>query len=140
MTASYILLVMFALTPWLNLVQSPLVLLVIPLAVIPGLLFSCISICFASIARAMSQFSYFFNLIVNPMFWFGGAFFPYRELPEWAQIAGWFIPLSHVVSLYRGLLEGALEWSHLGDIAWLLVVTAFFYWLAIVSMRRRLVH
>lgn len=139
-TASYILLVMLALTPWLDFVQSPLVLLIIPLAVLPGLLFSCISICFASIARAMSQFSYFFNLVVNPMFWFGGAFFPYSELPEWAQTAGWFIPLSHVVSLYRGLIEGSLQWSHLGDVVWLMVVTAFFYWLAIVSMRRRLVQ
>ncbi|MCZ2111216.1 MAG: ABC transporter permease [Dehalococcoidia bacterium] len=79
--ASYILLVAIVLTPWLHMVESPLALLVIPLALLPGVLFSAIAICFASLARAMSQFSYFFNLIVNPMFWFGGAFFPFDELP-----------------------------------------------------------
>ena len=138
--AVYILLVMLILSPWLDMVQSPLAIFVIPFAVLPGVLFSCISICFASVARAMSQFSYFFNLVINPMFWFGGAFFPFAELPDWAQTLGWFIPLTHIVEPYRGLLTGDLQWSHLGDLAWVAVATAFFYWLAIVSMRRRLVQ
>jgi lipooligosaccharide transport system permease protein len=137
--AAYILVVATALTPWLHMVESPLAILIVPVAVIPGLLFSAISICFASIARAMSQFSYFFNLVVNPMFWFGGAFFPFDELPRWAQVAGWFIPLTHAVNLYRGLINGHLHASMFVDLAFLLVATAFFYWLALVGMRRRLI-
>lgn len=137
--ATWIFLVALALNPWFDLIQSPWAVLALPLAVLPGLLFSSISICFASIARAMSQFSYFFNLIVNPMFWFGGAFFPFDRLPEWAQVLGWFVPLTHVVNLYRGLLEGDLAWSMLGDLAWVAVATAFFYWLALFGMRRRLI-
>ncbi len=138
--ASYILLVAIVLTPWLHMVESPLALLVIPLALIPGVLFSAIAICFASLARAMSQFSYFFNLIVNPMFWFGGAFFPFDELPTWAQVLGWFIPLTHVVNLYRGLLGGHLHASMFVDLAWLLVATAGFFWLALYGMRKRLIE
>jgi lipooligosaccharide transport system permease protein len=138
--ASYILLVAIVLTPWLGMIDSPLALLIVPAAVLPGILFSAISICFASIARAMSQFSYFFNLIVNPMFWFGGAFFPIEELPGWAQTIAWFIPLTHVVSLYRGLVTGDLAWSHLGDLAWVAVAAGSFYLLALVSMRRRLIE
>jgi lipooligosaccharide transport system permease protein len=138
--ASYILLVAIVLTPWLGMIDSPLALFIVPAAVLPGVLFSAISICFASIARAMSQFSYFFNLIVNPMFWFGGAFFPIEELPGWAQTIAWFIPLTHVVSLYRGLVTGDLAWSHLGDLAWVVVAAGFFYLLALVSMRRRLIE
>lgn len=140
MNASYILLVATLLTPWLHMVQSPLALLVIPASVIPGLLFAAISICFASIARAMSQFTYFFNLIINPMFWFGGAFFPFDQLPAWAQTLGWFVPLAHVTSLYRGLLSGHLHFSMLADLAWLLLATAFFYMLALKGMQRRLVE
>jgi lipooligosaccharide transport system permease protein len=138
--ASYILIVMIILTPSLDMVQSPWALLVIPIAVVPGLLFSAISICFASVARAMSQFSYFFNLVINPMFWFGGAFFPFDALPGWAQTLGWCIPLTHIVELYRGLLTGDLHAGLLIHFAWLVVATAFFYWLAIVSMRKRLVQ
>lgn len=139
-TAVFILAVMTLLSPWLDMVQSPLAVLVVPLSVVPGVLFSAISLCFVSIARAMSQFNYFFNLAINPMFWFGGAFFPMNELPFWAQIVGWFVPLTHIVGPYRGLVTGNLEWVHLLDLAWVLMATAFFYWLAVVAMRRRLVQ
>lgn len=138
MNATYLLLVATLLSPWLHMVHSPLAILVIPVAVIPGIMFSAMGICFASIARAMSQFSYFFNLVINPMFWFGGAFFPFDELPQWAQVAGWFIPLTHAVNLYRGLLSGHLHASMFVDLLFLLVVTAAFYWLALKGMHRRL--
>lgn len=138
--AAYILLVAAVLSPWLPMVSSPWAVLVVPAAVLPGVLFSAISICFASVARAMSQFSYFFNLVVNPMFWFGGAFFPFDQLPAWAQVLGWFIPLTHAVNLYRGLLGGHMHASMVIDLAWLAVASGFFYWLALVGMRRRLVE
>jgi lipooligosaccharide transport system permease protein len=138
--ASYLLLVAAVLSPWLHMVHSPWALLVIPVAVIPGLMFSAMGLCFASIARAMSQFSYFFNLIINPMFWFGGAFFPFDELPKWAQIAGWFIPLTHVVNLYRGFLGGHLHASMFVDFAFIIVATVILYWLALKGMHKRLVE
>ena len=138
--ASYILLVAIVLTPWLNMIDSPLAILIIPVSVLPGILFSAISICFASVARAMSHFSYFFNLVVNPMFWFGGAFFPLEELPTWAQVLAWFVPLTHVVRLYRGLIEGDLSWIHLGDLAWIAVACVIFYFVALWGMRKRLIE
>ena len=58
---TYILLVALLLNPWLNMVDSAWAFAVIPVSVLPGLLFSAISISFAAIARAMSQFSYFFT-------------------------------------------------------------------------------
>jgi len=137
---TYILIVMFILNPWLHMVDSPLALLAIPVGILPGLLFSSISIAFASIARAMSHFAYFFNLIINPMFWFGGAFFPFDAMPQWVQIAGWFVPLKHVVDIYRGLIGGNLEWSMLASLVWLAVFTAVFYVVAVKLMRRRLIH
>ncbi len=138
--ATYILLVALVLHPALEMLQSPWVLLVIPFSIIPGLLFSCISIAFASIARAMSQFSYFFNLIINPMFWFAGAFFPFEELPRWMQTVGFFIPLKHVVDIYRGLVSGEFGWNMLISLIWLCAITLFSYVLAIRLMRRRLIQ
>ena len=95
---------------------------------------------FAAIARAMSHFAYFFNLVINPMFWFGGAFFPFDALPRWVEVVGWLVPLKHVVDIYRGLVQGNLEWSMLISLVWLAVVTALFYVLAVKLMRRRLIH
>jgi lipooligosaccharide transport system permease protein len=78
-------------------------------------------------------------VFVTPMFWLGGVFFPIEELPEWAQKVAWFLPVTHAVDVYRGFSSGNVEWDHLLDIAWMLVVTAIFYSLAVFSMRRRLV-
>ena len=137
---TYILIVALILNPWLHMVDSPWAVLVVPVGVLPGLLFSSISISFAAIARAMSHFAYFFTLVINPMFWFGGAFFPFDELPRWVQIVGFFVPLKHVVDIYRGLINGEFEWSMLGSLAWLAVVTVGFYAVAITLMRRRLIQ
>ena len=83
--------------------------------------------------------NYFFAVFITPMFWLGGVFFPLEQLPEWAQRAAWWLPATHVVDVYRGLTSGNLEWSHMGDVAWMLVVASAFYLLAVYSMRRRLV-
>ena len=77
--ASYILLVEIALSPWLGMVHSPWALLAIPLSALVGLLFSSIALTFVSVARALSQFSYFFNLLIIPMFWFSGCVLPLRR-------------------------------------------------------------
>lgn len=138
--ATYLLIVSAVLSPWLHMVHSPWAILAIPLALLPGFMFSAMGMAFASIVRAMSQFSYFFNLIVNPMFWFGGAFFPIDSLPGWAQVLAWFVPLTHVVNLYRGLLTGHMHWSMAGDLVWIVVVTAAFYAVALYGMRRRLIE
>lgn len=140
MNATYLLLVFLALNPWLHMVDSWMAVLVIPVAVLPGILFSAISIAFASLARAMSQFSYFFNLVINPMFWFGGAFFPVADLPGWARALSYCVPLTHAVELYRGLLGGHLHWSMLGNLTYLVVASALFYLLALAGMRRRLIE
>jgi hypothetical protein len=44
------------------------------------------------------------------------------------------------VNLYRGLLGGHLHASMFVDLAFLLVATALFYWLALKGMHRRLIE
>lgn len=45
----------------------------------------------------------------------------------------------HVTEINRGLVEGNLQWSHLGNLAVVTVMTAAFFALALWSMRRRLI-
>jgi lipooligosaccharide transport system permease protein len=120
-------------------VDSVLAVLVLPLAVLPGVMFGAISLCYTAIARSISNLNYFFAAFITPQFWLAGVFFPLDELPGWVQVVAWFTPAYHVVNIYRGLVQGDPQWSHLGDLAWILVVTAAFYLLALYLMRRRLV-
>ena len=128
------------LTPWLGFVQSPLVVLAIPVSFLTGLVIASASIAFTSIARSISQLSYFFSIYVLPMFWLSGAFFPTDDLPGWATIAAGFFPLYHAVELSRALTTGELEWSLLGNVAFLLAVLLPSLWLGIWAMRRRIVR
>ena len=43
------------------------------------------------------------------MFLFGGVFFPFSGLPEWAQVVGWCLPLSHLVAATRDLTLGGAD-------------------------------
>ena len=120
-------------------IDSALAVFVLPLAFLPGLMFASISLCYTSIARSISTLNYFFAAFITPQFWMAGVFFPLDRLPGWVQTVAWFTPAKHVVDVYRGLVQGNLQWSHLGDIAWMVVVTAVFYIIAIYAIRRRLV-
>ena len=122
------------------LLDSPLAILCLPVIFLSGLMFASISLSYTSIARSISSLNYFFALFITPQFWLGGVFFPLDVLPAWAERASWFIPATHVVAIYRGLVEGSLEWSHLGDLAWMLAMTAVFYVVALFAMRRRLIQ
>jgi len=120
-------------------VESALAILIVPLAFLPGLMFATISLCYTSIARSISTLNYFFAAFITPQFWLAGVFFPLDRLPQWVQTVAWFTPAYHVVNVYRGLIGGEPRWSHLGDLAWMLVVTGLFYCVAVYAMRRRLV-
>jgi lipooligosaccharide transport system permease protein len=64
-------------------VESPLAVLILPLAILPGLMFGAISLCYTAIARSISTLNYFFAAFITPQFWLAGVFFPLEELPGW---------------------------------------------------------
>ncbi len=117
-----------------------MVILVPVMAYMSGLMFASISLSYTSVARSISSLNYFFALFVTPQFWLGGVFFPLERLPEGMQTFAWFVPTTHVVDIYRGLVEGNPQWSHLGDLAWIAAVAGAFWLLALWSMRRRLIQ
>jgi len=135
-----VLCLLLVLTPWLGFVKSPLVILTIPISLLCGLVIAGTSIAFTSIARSISQLSYFFSIYVLPMFWLSGAFFPTDDLPPWATATANVFPLFHAVALSRGLTTGDLEWGLLGNVAFLLAALLPSLWLGIWAMRRRIVR
>lgn len=135
-----VLVMLLILTPWLGFIDSPLVILTLPVSLLCGLLIAGVSIAFTSIARSISQLSYFFSIYVLPMFWLSGAFFPTDDLPRWADIAANLFPLYHAVALSRALTTGDLEWSLLGNVGFLLAGLLPSLWFGIWAMRRRIIR
>ena len=137
--AVHILIAAALFTPAYDVLQSPLAVFAIPNALLAGLIFGSIAMSFTSIAPSMSAYNFLFAFVINPMFWFGGAFYPLERLPTGLEITAYVLPITHIVAINRGLVEGDLAWSHLANLAVLLVMAAAFFSLAIWSMRRRLI-
>ncbi len=113
---------------------------VIPFAIVPGLMFSAIALAYTATVKSVSSLNYFFATYVTPQFWLAGVFFPLSEMPGWVEVIAWFTPAYHVVRIYRGMAIGELEAAHLVDLAWIVVVAAAAYLLAIHFMRRRMIR
>jgi len=126
-------------TPAYDVIQSPLAVFTIPVAFLTGLIFGSIAMSFTAYAPSMSAYNFMFAFIINPMFWFSGAFYPLESLPPGLQVLAYFLPITHIVELNRGLLSGDMEWTHLGNLAVALGFAALFFSFALWAMRRRLV-
>lgn len=113
-------------------------LLALPMGFLAGLMFASIALTFTAIAPAISSFNYFFTLFATPMFFFSGVFFPMDEFPEAVQTFSWIAPLTPVSRIMRAVVEGDLEWTLLGALFLILIVTFVFFQLSLVLMRRRL--
>ncbi|MDI3298404.1 MAG: ABC transporter permease [Bacillota bacterium] len=109
-----------------GLVRSWTALGVLPVLALTGVVFGGPALAVASLARAEEQLSYYFSLVIQPMFLFSGIFFPVERLGPVLRTAAEFLPLYHVVRLSRALVTGA--WRP--EMAWSLLVLATFAALA----------
>ncbi len=101
---------------------------------------SAMSMVVTSHARDYDSFTYYFSLLVTPMGLLTGTYFPLDRFPHWAQVAAWFLPLTHGVVVARDLYLGTWHeelWLHLGLLFLMSVV--FTNW-AVSQTRRRLIY
>ncbi len=122
-----------------GLVASPWAILVLPLSIIIGLLFSSLSMIVTAKSPSYDFFSYYFTLVIAPMFLFSGIFFPIENLPEWAQTMAWFLPLTHGVNISRSLFAGNISWAITQDLIWLIAFLAIAFIIALQGIRKRLI-
>jgi lipooligosaccharide transport system permease protein len=54
-------------------------------------------------------------------------------------VVAWCLPLYHLVEITRGLATGPELWSIVGNLAWLLIVSAALFAIPVRALRRRLV-
>jgi lipooligosaccharide transport system permease protein len=120
-----------ALSPIGALVSLPLLLLV-------GLAFGSLALVVTMISPSYEFFTYYFTLVVTPMFLFSGVFFPIETLPAAAQAVAVALPLHHAVALLRPILVGAEPTGVLLHVGVLLTYTAVAFTTATLLARRRL--
>lgn len=130
--------VILAVVAAFGLVSSLWALLVPPLAVLSGVMFSSIALFYTSIAPAIYSFNYYFTLFITPMFFFSGVFFPLYKFPEIVQDLSWIVPLTPVVNLMRALISGQPGTGEWWGMTIIVGLTAIFFPLSLVTMRRRL--
>lgn len=130
--------IILAIATIFQLVHSPWALLIPVLAFLEGLMFASIAILFTSLAPAIYSFNYYFTLFITPMFFFSGVFFPLSSFPEIVQTLSWIAPLTPVVHLSRALISGEFHIDLLWALVLIIGLTALFFSISLVTMRRRL--
>ncbi len=123
-----------------GLVSTPFFIFVPLLAFLGGLMFASIAMCFTAIAPNIDFFNYPSFLFLTPMFLLSGTFFPLSALPPAVQtFALLFLPLTHLVSVARGLIIGVFTTSLYLSVAWIAVVTFVFFIISLNLMKKRLI-
>jgi lipooligosaccharide transport system permease protein len=121
-------------------VDLPTSVLLIPFAFLGGLLFACIAMCFTAVTPSIDALNYPSFLFITPMLLFSGTFFPLTVLPPALQVFAYAVlPLTHVVSICRGITLTLFSPFMLVNLAWIAIVTAALFLLSINLMKRRLV-
>ncbi len=121
----------------LGISREPTLLLVIPVVAVTGLVFGAIGLCFNALARGYDFFTYYFTLVLTPMVFVSGVYYPMDQLPGWLSAPASVLPLAAAVDLARPLVLGRLPANPWPSIALLLAYAVVAFWLALALTRRR---
>ncbi len=115
------------------------VLLLLVFMVFIGILFSSLSMIVTSFAPNFDFFNYYTELIITPMLFFSGVFFPLDKFPEWMKAFAQFLPLTHAVNISRAAFSGEVAAGLLPDFLYLILLEAVVFYIGIKLMKRRLI-
>lgn len=121
----------------LGISREPTMLVALPLLFFVGMTFASIALVFNALAHGYDFFTYYFTLVLTPMTFLSGVYFPIDQMPEWLQAVAQLLPLTAAVEVVRPLILG--EWPvSVGRPLMVLAAYAFGgYYLALVLTRRR---
>lgn len=121
----------------LGISRTPMLLLALPLLFLVGLTFAAIALVFNALAKGYDFFTYYFTLVLTPMTFLSGVYFPVEQMPVGLQRVAAMLPLSAAVELVRPLVIGVWPTRWLQPLAVLLAYAAVGFWIALALTRRR---
>ena len=122
----------------LGAVSAATALLVPFVGLLAGLAFAGFCMPIVPFARSYDYFSYFYTLVIIPMFMFSGVFYPLESLPEFVSVLAQLLPLSHAVALARPLVIGEWPTDVLIHMSVLMAYAIAGGWLSVRLFKRRL--
>jgi len=123
----------------LGISREATLLLALPVVALTGLCFGAIGLCVTAVARGYDFFTFYFTLVVTPMIFLSGVYYPMSALPDWLAAVAGVLPLAAAVELARPLVLGRLPDPLLAPLLTLLAYTGGALYLAMVLTRRRFV-
>ncbi len=121
----------------LGISRAPSMLLALPVLGLIGVTFASVALVFNALAKGYDFFTYYFTLVITPMTFLSGVYFPTAQMPHWLQQVARVLPLTAAVELVRPLILGTPPVDVLRPVMTLVAYAAGGYYLALVLTRRR---
>jgi len=121
----------------LGISRAPAMLIALPVLGLVGVTFASLALVFNSLAKGYDFFTYYFTLVITPMTFLSGVYFPISQMPDWLQAVAQVLPLTAAVELVRPLVLGEMPPEVVRPLLVLLAYAAGGYYLALVLTRRR---
>ena len=118
-------------------VQGLLLILVVMALV--GVLFGSLAMIVTSFAPNFDFFSYYSELVITPMLFFSGVFFPLDRFPGWMKTLAQFLPLTHAVAIARAIFNGTYDRSLIVNFLVIFSLEAVAFLIGVRLMKKRLV-
>jgi lipooligosaccharide transport system permease protein len=113
--------------------------LLLALMVLIGVMFASLAMIVTSFSPSFDFFNYYTELVITPMLFFSGVFFPLDKFPPWMKTLSEFMPLTHAVKISRAVYSGTLSTGLLWSLLVIVVLEAVAFTIGIKSMKRRLI-
>jgi lipooligosaccharide transport system permease protein len=114
-------------------------LLLMALMIFVGVLFSSLSMIVTSYSPNFDFFSYYTELVITPMLFFSGVFFPLDKFPEWIKVFAQFMPLTHAVNISRAVYSGTASPGLVFNFLFLFIFEVIAFAAGVKLMKRRLI-
>ena len=121
----------------LGISYSPKLIVAWPVLLGVGIMFSSIALIFNALAKGYDFFTYYFTLVLTPMMFLSGVFFPREQLPPLVRAISDWLPLTNAVELVRPLFMDQWPQQPLRHGVVLAATTVVAFWLALALTRRR---
>jgi lipooligosaccharide transport system permease protein len=115
------------------------VLLLLVLMIFVGMLFGSLAMIVTSFAPNFDFFNYYTELVITPMLFFSGVFFPLDKFPEWIKVFAKFLPLTHAVNISRAAFSGEASGDLALNFVYIILLEMAALYVSIKLMNRRLI-
>jgi lipooligosaccharide transport system permease protein len=119
--------------------SAPAVLLLLIVMIFAGILFGSLAMIVTSVAPNFDFFNYYTELVLTPMLFFSGVFFPLDNFPGWMKTFSRFLPLTPAVKVSRAVFSGVYSPSLVFDLLFIFVLEVVAFVVALKLMKRRLI-